>query len=252
MAPRRQYRNPPIQEAVVDVQVVPCAPLPDHAFGMLEDSERANYSTIKPLHGLEGVFHAPIPAAGLQPVLSSSIESEIIGRVMSNSDRTQVFQARRDGFAFSRLHPYTAWEEVRREASRLWATYRRVVQPISIRRVALRYVNRLDLPLPVGDVRQYLRTHAELAPELNQTVSRFFLQVQVPYPSVRATLNLTEAIVPPFKAGTAAIVLDIDLWSSEPIQDEGDVLWQRFDELHACKNEIFEACITDAARRLFE
>ena len=50
----------------------------------------------------------------------TSSASEIInGYIFISGDNRQIFQARVDGFTFSRLKPYETWENLRDEAYRL-------------------------------------------------------------------------------------------------------------------------------------
>src|SRR5258708_20692263 len=61
-----------------------------------------------------------------------------------------VAQFRIDGFTFSKLEPYTTWEEVFAEASRLWQLYVAKAQPPEGIRVAGRDINRLRVPVPAA------------------------------------------------------------------------------------------------------
>ncbi|MFN5625028.1 MAG: TIGR04255 family protein, partial [Planctomyces sp.] len=54
------------------------------------------------------------------------------------------------------------------------------------------------------------------------------------------------------KAGCTSVVLDIDLFQDHALPNDEAELWKCFEALHDRKNEIFEACITDAARELFD
>src|SRR5207253_4384748 len=101
-----------------------------------------------------------------------------IGYTFTSSDGLQAFQSRLDGFTFSRLAPYNGWESFCSEARRLWNIYREVTQPQAVTRAAVRYINRLDLPLPIRDLKDYLRTVPEVSPDLPQGLSGYFMQLQ--------------------------------------------------------------------------
>jgi uncharacterized protein (TIGR04255 family) len=73
-----------------------------------------------------------------------------------------------DGFAMSRLAPYENWNAVRDEARRLWDIYRSIAKPSKLIRLAVRYINRIDMPLPLGDFKDYLRTVPDVSPDLPQ------------------------------------------------------------------------------------
>ena len=77
-----------------------------------------------------------------------------------------------DGFTFSRLKPYETWENLRDEAYRLWQKYREITSP-EIIRVALRYINKLEFPLPIKNFSDYLTAAPIVPAELPQGVSSF-------------------------------------------------------------------------------
>jgi len=172
------------------------------------------------------------------------------GLVCSSMDQRQIFQARIDGFTFSRLAPYDRWESFRDEARRLWAAYRMIAQPERVTRIAVRYVNRLDLPLPLRDFKDYLRTVPEVSPALPQGLTNFFMQLHIPQDDLDAMLLLNQAMIPPAHGGVVSVVLDIDLFRSKDLPDDDDSMWGIFEQLHTRKNDIFEGCITDLTREL--
>jgi uncharacterized protein (TIGR04255 family) len=49
-----------------------------------------------------------------------------------------------------------------------------------ITRLVVRYINKIDIPLPVGDLKEYLRTFPEVSSDLPQGLSGYFLQLQIP------------------------------------------------------------------------
>lgn len=135
---------------------------------------------------------------------------------------------------------------------------RRVVSGIStaespnpcVTRVAVRYINRFDLPLPVKDLKDYFRTAPEVSPDLPQALAGFFMQLTIPHLDIKSVLLLSETIVGSTEPGSVGVILDFDLYRIEDIPEEEDHLWQLFDDLRVRRNAIFEACITDQAREL--
>jgi uncharacterized protein (TIGR04255 family) len=183
----------------------------------------------------------------------SSTSAEDIGYLHRSEDGLQLYQARTNGFTFSRLAEYTSWNEVSGEARRLWAKYRAIAHPGPITRIALRYINRLDLPLPLVDFSRYLRTAPQLSTDLPQGLSGYFMQLQVPLPDTRTACVINETIIEPsVKQNTVAVVLDIDVFRTSELPQDDEQLWEQMEQLRHEKNRVFEACITDEARRLFQ
>jgi len=235
------YSHAPIAEAVIDLRAEFPGGVALPTLARAQRAEQGKYP--KRMDRLES-------QALFGPESRASDGSKITGYVCSSRDGREIFQTRVDGFAFSRLAPYERWDTFRDEARRLWRVYRAITKPKRVTRVAVRYINRLDIPLPVRSFGDYLRTLPEVSPDLPQGVSSYFMQIQIPQEDLGALLMLTEAIVPPKKPDVISIVLDIDLFRERDIPEDEQRMWDCFEQLRDRKNAIFEACIADAVREL--
>jgi len=173
------------------------------------------------------------------------------GLQFATKPAAKILQAQRSGWTFNKLAPYESWESFSSEGRELWHKYREIARPEGIVRVALRYVNRLDLPLPMVDFKEYILTIPDIAPALPQSLSGFFMQLHIPQVDIDALAVLNVAMVPPEAANTCSIVLDIDVFRTETVAQGEDDLWAYFEILREKKNHIFESCITEAMRRRF-
>ena len=126
---------------------------------------------------------------------STSSSTKHVGFSLTSEDGKQVFQVRLDGFAMIRLAPYASWDPFRDEARRLWNNYRESTHPVKVDRMAVRYVNRLELPLPLVDFKEYLRTVPEVSPDLPQSLAGFFMQLNIPELDIASTLLLNQTII---------------------------------------------------------
>jgi len=167
-----------------------------------------------------------------------------------SEDKRRVIQARVNGFSFSHLGPYDRWETLRDDARTWWRTYRDRTQPQRVTRCALRFINRLDLPQPMGDLAEYLKTVPQIGEGLPQTLSGLFMRLVLPFP--RATAIVTQAVD---DAGVTQeklpVILDIDVFAEGDFSPDGEEIWSRLEELHTIKNEVFFRSITPEAVRLF-
>ena len=73
---------------------------------------------------------------------------------LRSQDDLTVAQFRADGFTMNRLKPYTGWAMLLPQVLDLWDAYVTVAQPAHVARVALRYINRLDLSLRLAKTSQ--------------------------------------------------------------------------------------------------
>ena len=237
------YPNPPITEAVIDIQV--------RARVSVEALEGANagesnYPKADKLNETTGSMRFA-PDTG--PVATAS--SQPLGNMYRSVDELHIYQARLNGFTLSRLARYPGWVVFSSEARRLWEKYKAVADAIEITRVALRYVNRIDMPLPLSSFSDYLRTSPELSPDLPQGLSGYFMQLGLPLPDDDCDAIINETIIESTKPGVVSVVLDIDVFRTREVPQTDTSLWAMLEVLRHAKNRVFEACITDRARELF-
>ena len=238
----RHYSRPPIVEAIIDFQVK----LPEGvATADLERCQDAAYSDRKALN-------VTVDGVDFGREGSTVKTSRHVGFLFTSSDEKQLFQARRDGFTVHRLAPYLGWELFRDEARRVWDIYCRVARPQRVKRVAVRYLNQLHLPLPIAEITDFLRTFPEVSPELPQALAGFAMELNIPLPDIKSTLLLRERVNPPAVPGMASVVLDIDLFRSDEIPPDDAGVWAFIETLRARKNAIFEACITNRVREAIQ
>jgi uncharacterized protein (TIGR04255 family) len=214
------------------------------SFDVVSQEVKGEYPNREERNRLEGSF-----AAGKH--VEASAKQTKVGYLFRSADGKRVLQTRLDGFTFSRLRPYESWATIRDEAKRLWGVYQRTVKPIRVTRVAVRYINQIDMPLPLQDFKEYFRTIPEVSAELPQGLSAFLMQLQIPQVDLGAVLVLTETLAPPPSPDLASIILDIDLFKEGCDLKSDDDVWSLLESFRDRKNEAFEGCITDKARQLF-
>jgi len=238
------YKNAPITEALIDIRVL----LPAE-FGFEELQGIRQFVVDK--YPREETFTMATISFG--PEVQASTEQKKLGLKFWGAGDKQVFQARVDGFTFSRLQPYETWEQLRDEARRLWDVYRGFAKPTRITRVAVRYINQLNLPGNRVEPEDYLRTFPFLTPDLPQELrdfGPFVMSLNLAQPDLKGTLVINEASARPQKPDTLSIILDIDLFVERPDLVDEESLWKLLQQLRERKNLYFEACITDKTREL--
>jgi len=242
------YAHAPITEAVVEFRVTQRPTLTLDELNSLKAGEEVGYPLVAPRFDLKGEFELTDVA------VSTSAQRIQTGYVFSRSDRTQIFQARLDGFAFSWLPPYDSWEPFAAEALRLWRRYVAVARPISVDRIGVRYVNRIDIPENSVEIKDYLNVWPEIPVNMPQILQGYFLQLGVSLKEFDAAVTINSTIVaPPSEFGTS-LILDLDTYTNTqllPGKEEFDqAVVNRLRSLRRAKNFVFEASITDETRRL--
>jgi len=237
------YSKAPLTEAVLDIRVELPNEITLQQLRNVQDGEEEKYPRREDIIIVVGHM-------SMSSQVAASAQQTRNGYRFVSQDSRQIFQARLDGFTFSRLAPYETWESFRNEACRLWEVYRLIAKPKNITRIALRYINKLDLPLPLKDFKDYLRTIPEISPDMSQGLSGYFMQLQLPQPDLEAMLQLNQTLIPPPSPNLVSVVLDFDIFCKDNVPSKDQDIWKRFETLRKRKNEVFEACITNKTRRL--
>jgi uncharacterized protein (TIGR04255 family) len=242
------YPKAPITEALLDIRVTPNAAMPDPLDRLAEfvKTHADAYPEVKEL--VMGT--SSIMLAGDAPPQASA-QMERNGFVAFTAGRTRAIQARRDGFSASRLAPYTSWADLRAEAVPLWSEYRSIANPALITRIALRYINRIDIPHSIVELEEYIRTVPKISADLPQQMNNFFMQIHLPQVDLGAICILNSTMLPPNRPETVSILFDIDLFKVVSVPQEEQDIWDLFECMRIRKNQIFEGSITDKTRELF-
>jgi uncharacterized protein (TIGR04255 family) len=239
-----QYENAPITEALIDIRVELPSGVTLKTLEAVHDKVKQVYPGKKKRVYVQGQFSAGDEVGAVA-------KQTVMGFALATKNGKQIFQVRLDGFTFSRLRPYGNWGDLRDEGRRLWELYREAVSPQKITRVAVRYINQIDIPVRAIDYKDYFRTAPEVSPVLPQELSGFFMQLHFPQPDLGGLLILTQTAVPPPRPNMNSVILDLDVFKDGVEIASDDEVWELLETLRNRKNEFFEGCLTDKARELF-
>lgn len=174
------------------------------------------------------------------------------GYLFRSSVENKIVQARLDGFTFNKLKPYENWEVFLSEARKLWDFYFQLTNPLKITHIALRYINRIEIPLPMNEFKEYILTVPEIASDLPQGLSQFFMQLVIPNDLIDAVAIINQTMEPVTPKQELPLIFDIDV--SKVVSYKGDNInmWEDFESLRAFKNEFFFKSITKKTEELFK
>lgn len=244
--PTPRYANPPIVEAVVDID---CDLAP--AFNLQDVADRATaalgerYPIVKFQNVLEGEVRAE-PNAKVQFVSRQAAHAI----QFFQKDERQLLQFRAAGFSFNRLAPYGTLDEYLPEIEKSWGLYRAVANPVALKAIRLRYINRLPIPFANGNVElpDYLTVPPDVPPQSKLTILGFYHQTSA---IEDATGHLAQVILLAEEASqdTLPIILDIsvthDVASGNVIEvSDWNSIADKIQSLRDLKNRIFHNSLT--------
>jgi uncharacterized protein (TIGR04255 family) len=244
------FPNAPITEALLDIRV--------------ELSKDINLETLEEFHDHNDIkerFPVKKRRESFKSGVKVSPEGQIStlpaigvpdGYLFQSPIAKKIVQARIDGFTFNKLKPYESWNAFRSEARKLWDIYFQITNPVRISRIALRYINRIEVPLPIKDFKEYVLTAPEIAPKLPQALNHFFMRLEIPNPDIHAIALITQTMENPTENQRLPLILDIDVFSKTGFINSDDEMWEEFEKLRTFKNDIFNNSITEKTKELFK
>lgn len=249
MAEVRHLNNAPITEAIIDFRVKLPSEFKVEAFLELKKTIGDRFPKVQERRFFSGLLRFNKG----EPQPPSDEYHGVQGYYFRPEADKKVAQFRIDGFTFSLLKPYTHWEEMFAEARELWEMYCGIAQPEAVTRLAVRYVNHINIPLPIDDLSDYFTAPPKIPDDIQGIISGFLSKVVVYDQEMDVATNIVQALEKSIKPDKhITVVLDIDSFKTGDFKISNGEMWDIFANLHNIKNQIFFNSITDETARLFE
>lgn len=241
----------PIAEALIDIRLTDQVTLDQNSQKALLDGRGDHFTAVRKRHlgGADLEIHEG------QAVGFRSRPSSVDALLLYSQDEKEVVQFRVDGFAFSRLEPYTSWEEIVATALSQWRVYCEVLRPERLARVGVRYINRLPVPLGVRDPASLLVAPPGLPAGIPATMGRFASQMILQHKeSPRLHCVVTQALVEDMRADTSdTLIVDVDGFRKGELKvSEIETLTESLNDLHSFTKTVFFSSITSNFLKEFE
>lgn len=245
MADQCVLRKPPIVEALIDIR-----------FNVPETTKLTN------LRAVCDFFAAQFPSFEERKMGSATIEFRgaegikvetpppeishfVRNNVTAGSPATRSIAIQRDGITVRHISNYGGWDDLIALTSHLFKEFIQVANPIATIRLGARYINKIELPLTTFDFDHYFTCGPKLPQSVPQVVFEFHYRTGVTgeSPFLKAWINqyLT-------KKGTdhfPSVILDIDVFQSEPHQPIWNGIAEPLEKIHDLKNRLFFGSLTD-------
>jgi len=224
-AKERLLKHAPITEAVIDLHV----------------QARVEF----------GAYVEPLRAAfgeSFDSVEEQPAERGRRGLIFPASPTTEAVQVSENGFAFSKLHPYTSWEDVRDSARRYWEIYRRVVDIETIDRVGVRFINQFHLRHD-----QNLSDYLTVVPQVPETVAPEQVADTLSRLTIRDDkMGISAQVFYVCKPDETGVTVIIDTDAATRGRFDAEDIWASLEQLREVKNRIFFGSITETAAQEFD
>jgi uncharacterized protein (TIGR04255 family) len=248
MAAIRHLSRAPITEALFDFRVTLPQEFQTEAITSVRERLKDKYPVVEDMRRFEAQFEFQ---PGKLPVPTSGETGGLLGYRFRSDDGRNFAQFRRDGFTYNRLPPYTNWDELCPEALRLWDLYVEVTKPEKLERLAVRYINRLLLPLQF-DLADYVEVAPPYFPGAPPFLSSFLIRESRHDPQTGFMVNIVQAIDPTLAVGSSALILDIDVSKIGGLGLREAQIRPVLEQFHDLKNQIFFSAITERTATEYE
>ena len=244
---KRRYKNPPIEEALVEVRFAPADEWDLTIPGKLHEHRdiKKEYQG-KPR--TQKVFEAALQAGPGQPPNLAIHEG--VGRIqLINEAGNRLISLGPGVLSVNMLRPYDGWGLFRPRIETALRAYNEVAAPTGVTRLGVRYINKIVSPRE-KDPMDYFTCGPPRAPGLPRKMAGFMSRVEFVYDD-GVKLLLTQASIDA-PEDQSAFLLDLDLiWESAEARNLDEIM-AVIDGLHEREGAAFEAIITDAAREMFD
>ena len=251
---RRQYRNPPIKEAVCEFRFSPDDDWDLTLPGLFHEKIKSEYSAkprevstigvgfqvgVIPEHRVLKAPPAPPPGAKVQFLTAD--ERRIVGIGPSL-------------LSISVLQPYSRWEDFRENIESALMTYHEVAQPSGVQRIGLRYINQIVLEGGNIELTDYFTYAPDMATEeLSVKMIGVYSRIMAKYEDQPIKL-LTSFASTDAPEGHLGFLLDLDvIWEAE-----GEKLLSienamaMVGDMRVRERTAFESLITNGCREVFD
>ncbi len=240
-----KYKKPPLVEAVCEFRLTPDTPWDLTIPGLFYERVK-NAFPQREQRVVQEIELSQEPQGLRQQIRTS----ERI--VLFTEDRKMLIQLGPRLLTVNALRPYPTWQGFKPRIEMAWKSLEDVVEIKGLQRVGLRYINRVELFAPKVEVEQYFEFYPFVGPRLPQNMVSFIAGSEFSYAEGRDNCRVQLTPEPHFSEGRSAFILDIDYFLAQPTAIKfSDVLgW--IEEAHNRVEEVFEGCITDLLRELFD
>jgi len=238
----KKYQDPPIVEALCEFQFEPTEPWNPTIPGLIYALLQSDFPKARTMQAFE--LNAATSDVGLAQQFRANERA-----VFLTDDEKSLVQVGQHLLVTNQLSPYRTWQSFQPLIRQAFEAYRNVMHPTRLRRIGLRYINRVAFDPGTVPLDEYFTFHPFIGNALSGDMLRFAQSGEFAREDGRDMIRIQLASV---ERGEPAVILDLDYWLAKADQFD---LAQTFDWVETAHEQIeavFEACITNRLRQRFE
>ncbi len=241
----KKYKNPPVVEALCEIFFDGShwdSTLP----GLFFERIKGDYPKKKELEQI-----------GVEVNVSKDIQGSRIMRgnqriQFIKDDGSQLVQIEKNLLVVNQLRPYPRFEDWKPVIDEMLAIYTDLAKPNNIKRIGIRYINRVTIPSDKFKMEDYFRLYPEVPKSLGAVHGKFMMRLEIPPKNKGHLLVITFGTAPADSPEVSAEMFDLYNICTMSMPSSLTQVNKCIMESHENIETAFESSITDKARVLFE
>lgn len=239
-----RYGKPPVKQAICEFQFVSDKVWDWTIPGLIYQKISGKF----PIKQQEQAFQISVTPQLQQPVQEFS--TALSKMQFLKNDKSAMVQLGPDLLGINVQSPYPGWPDIFKLISEQFQIYLETASPKNFKRIGLRYINEIEFQAGGIETTEYFQYYPHLPKTIEQTHGPFSMRVMHTFEDGRDSLIINFANVLPSALLRYVLDLDYSLAQPDKVQLSGGSEW--VENAHAKIEDMFEACITDKLRALFE
>ncbi len=241
----RLYKNPPLIEALCEFQFEPGQPWDWTIPGLVYDKLKNEYPKKKQQKIIEMEVRA-------EQEISQTVKGGIARMQFLREDETALVQVGPNLLVVNHLKPYPTWGKFQEMIKNGLAVYRDVASPKAIKRISLRYINRLEIPQSQVRIEDYILAVPNIPEPLPQVFATWIQRVEIPFEDSNGVMVMQSGLIRHEVPNSIAFLLDLDFITLDIQKVNLDNAMEWVMGAHDEVEKAFEVCITDKTRALMK
>ena len=241
----KRYKNPPLIEALCEFQFETDVSWDLTLIGLVYDKLKEYFPKKQQLQ-----LNLAIAATSETSEQVGNIPLLPLVRFLDKDEKT-LFQLGQNLLTVNHLKPYSSWEEFSLIIENVLKKYLETAKPEKLRHVAVRYINRIEVPKANFNLEALFRFRPLIPTDLQKSIEAFFIGVNLPCEDVKDILRIQLGTASSETSDIIVLIFEIIYTFAQPGDIPlGDIL-QRVDVAHRNIEDAFEFCLTDELRQTF-
>jgi len=171
--------------------------------------------------------------------------------IFLSENRLSLIQLGENVLSINALKPYPGWENFQPRIRRTFDTVRSIINPKGIDRIALVYVDKIEIPGSQIEMEDYFNFLPHLGPGLPQSYVSFLVGCEIPYNKERDICKLQLTAAMPDDKKNSAFVLTTEYFLAKKRGISLDDIPAWIEDAHTVVDTLFKGCITEKLEKLF-